>query len=175
MAAMKIEISTKPKTTYSAPDLSGLFGGAPLTAPTGKEIAQLDIASLTPYADQPFKPYRPDKLELLVEDVKANGVLSPIIVRPKGTGYEILAGHNRTNAAKKAGLLQIPAIIVDADDDTAALIMVNTNLNQREELLPSEKAFAFKIQLEAMKRKAGRSSKDNSSQVGMNYLSLQYR
>ncbi|MEG1778301.1 MAG: ParB/RepB/Spo0J family partition protein, partial [Angelakisella sp.] len=85
-----------------------------------------------------------------------NGVLVPILVRAKNSDYEILAGHNRVAAAKLAGLDTVPAIVKDADDDTATLIMLNTNLNQRTELLPSEKARAYKMQLETMKRTAGR-------------------
>lgn len=146
---MDIKINAKPNRTYSEADFSGLFGGSNLV-PSTKEIVELGLSSLVPYQEQPFKPYKPDKLELLVEDIKENGVLSPIIVRPKGSEYEILAGHNRTHAARKAGLITIPAIITEADDATAALIMVNTNLNQRDELLPSEKAYAYKIQLKAM-------------------------
>ena len=163
---LKIDINARSKATYSANDLSGLFGGVAVETPVGKEITELEISRLAPYANQPFKAYRPEKLELLAADIKENGVLSPIIVRPMGAGYEILAGHNRTSAAKKAGLKQVPAIIVEADDNTAALIMVNTNLNQREELLPSEKAFAYKIQLEAMKKQGQRNDLTSRQNVG---------
>ena len=97
---MDIKINAKPNRTYSEADFSGLFGGSNLVPPT-KEIVELGLSSLVPYQEQPFKPYKPDKLELLVEDIKENGVLSPIIVRPKGSEYEILAGHNRTQAARR--------------------------------------------------------------------------
>lgn len=111
------------------------------------------IDKLVPYENQPFKSYSPEKLTELAEDIKANGVLSPIIVRPvENDKYQILAGHNRTSAAKLAGLTSIPVIIKEnCDDDTAKLIVVNTNLNQRQGLLPSEKAYAYKMQIDAMK------------------------
>lgn len=115
-------------------------------------VTQIPFELLIPYENQPFKPYSNDKLNELAEDIKINGVLSPIIVRPVADGkYQILAGHNRTAASKLAGKTSIPAVIKTCDDDTAKLIVVNTNLNQRQELLHSEKAYAYKMQLEAMK------------------------
>ena len=115
-------------------------------------VAQISTELLVEYENQPFKPYSDKKLNELAEDIKINGVLSPIIVRPIDNGkYQILAGHNRTAASKLAGLTTVPAVIKPCDNDTAKLIVVNTNLNQRQELLPSEKAFAYKMQLEAMK------------------------
>lgn len=161
---MKIDLSSqKPRAQVTAEQLSGLLGGQ---LPTGSmAIVQLPLVSLAAYPKQPFRPYSEEKLERLVADIAVNGVLSPIIVRPKGSMYEVLAGHNRWNASRKAGLTTIPAIIQDVDDDTAVLIMVNTNLNQRDELSHSEKAGAYKAQLEAMKRKAGR-PQNNPSQIG---------
>lgn len=161
----KIEINAKPRTAYTPDDLSGLFGGVTAAVPSSKEVTELEISKLIPYQNQPFKPYRPDKLDLLVEDIKENGVISPVIVRPKGAQYEILAGHNRTSAASKAGLLTVPAIVITADDDTAALVMVNTNLNQRDELLPSEKAYAYKIQQDASKQQGKRTDLISSGKV----------
>lgn len=159
---MKMDLSAKAKQ-FTAADLSGLLGGQ---APAGSmTIVQLPLIRLLAYPDQPFKPYGEEKLERLAADIAANGVLSPIIVRPKGDLYEVLAGHNRWNASHMAGLTTIPAIVQDVDDDTAALVMVNTNLNQRDELTPSEKAFAYKVQLDAMKRSAGR-PQNIVSQVG---------
>ncbi|MEG0852950.1 MAG: ParB/RepB/Spo0J family partition protein [Angelakisella sp.] len=160
---MKIDLTAqKPRQQFTAADLSGLLGGQ---APVGAAITQLPIGRLVPYPNQPFKPYSAEKLERLTEDIRVNGVLSPIIVRPSGNMYEILAGHNRWNASRKAGKDTIPAIVQDVNDDTAALIMVNTNLNQRDELLPSEKAWAYRVQLEAMKRQ-GKRSDLTSSQLG---------
>lgn len=123
-------------------------------------ITNIKLCDLRPYPDQPFRLYSEDKLTELAEDIKQNGVLSPIIVRPIKDeagydAYQILAGHNRTNASQLAGLDEIPAIVKNVDDATAALIVVNTNLNQRDKMLPSEKAFAYKIQMESMKLKSG--------------------
>lgn len=116
-------------------------------------ITYLPVEMLMPYHEHLFKPYPEDKLRELAEDIKENGILSPVSVRPCQDAYEILAGHNRTNAAKLAGLPEVPCIIMDCDDDTAALIVVNSNLNQRENLLPSEKAKAYKTQLELFNKR----------------------
>ncbi|MDF3005275.1 MAG: parB-like partition protein [Oscillospiraceae bacterium] len=164
MAAKTFDFSNRPKQQFTPADLPGLFSGLGNAAAPGT-IVQLPLGKLIAWENQPFKPYSEAKMQLFVEDIKANGVLNPIIVRPKGEQYEILAGHNRWNASRKAGLETIPAIIMVVDDDTATLIMVNTNLNQRDELLPSEKAWAYRLQLEAMKRQAGRPTKENSSQI----------
>lgn len=163
--AAKFDFSNRPKKEFTPEDLPSLFSGLGNATAPGV-IVQLPLNKLTACENQPFRPYSEDKMRLLVEDVRANGVLNPIIVRPKGELYEILAGHNRWNASRQAGLETIPAIIKVVDDDTATLIMVNTNLNQRDELLPSEKAWAYRMQLEAMKRQAGRPSKENVSQIG---------
>lgn len=130
-----------------------MFDDLQLVADTTKNnIEKIPLNLLIPYGKQPFKPYIKTKLNELAEDIKQNGVLSPIIVRPIiGGKFQILAGHNRVNASKLAGITNIPAIIKEVDDRTATLIMLNTNLNQRDELLPSEKAFAYKMQMEAMK------------------------
>jgi len=134
-------------------------------ASSSDAVTQIQLDMLVPFEGQPFKPYSQEKLMELVEDIKINGILSPVIVRIINDGkYQILAGHNRTNAGRLAGLTTVPCIIKQCDDNEAMLIVVNTNLNQRQELLPSEKAFAYKMQLEAMKRQAGR-PKDNSRQV----------
>ncbi|MFV0497565.1 MAG: ParB/RepB/Spo0J family partition protein [Candidatus Fimivivens sp.] len=167
--ANKIDLSNRTHKQYTVNDLPGLFSGLGNATAPGT-ITQLPLSKLRPWTDQPFKPYTQEKMQQLVEDIKANGVLNPIIVRPKGDQYQILAGHNRWNASRKAGLITIPAIIKDVDDDTATLIMVNTNLNQRDELLPSEKAWAYRMQLEAMKRQAGRPPKENMGQIVPNSL-----
>ena len=154
-------VSNQPKRQFNADDLA-LFGGGSPQQQSREVIAQLPLSSLSAWAGkdgkpQPFRPYNDSKLQQLTEDIKQNGVLNPIIVRPCGIGrYQILAGHNRVNAARAAGLSEIPAMIRDVDDDTATLIMVNTNLNQRDEMLPSEKAWAYRLQLEAMKRQGKR-------------------
>lgn len=109
------------------------------------------------------------RMDDLVESIKQNGVLTPVLVRPdKNSSYEMISGHRRMHAAIKAGLETIPAIVRDMEDDEAIVIMVDANI-QREELLPSEKAFAYKMKMDAMKRQAGRPSKNNSTQVGRNF------
>ena len=109
------------------------------------------------------------RMDDLVESIKQNGVLTPVLVRPdKNSSYEMISGHRRMHAAIKAGMETIPAIVRDMEDDEAIVIMVDANI-QREELLPSEKAFAYKMKMDAMKRQAGRPSKNNSTQVGRNF------
>jgi len=136
-------------------------------------IDHLNLVDLQPYPNQPFRPYTEDKLQELIEDIKLNGVLSPIIVRPMPVDeehpykyYQILAGHNRVRASKAVGLETIPTIVKDVDDDMAKLILVNTNLNQRDQLLPSEKAFAYKMQMDSMKRQGKRTDLTSRPMVG---------
>lgn len=120
-------------------------------------IMPLPIENLEHYKNHPFKLYAKEKLNELAESIKANGVLMPIIVRPASGGlYEILAGHNRTEASRIAGKEYIPARIIECNDDEAMLIVTETNLQQREKLLPSEKAKAYKMQLEAYKAQGKR-------------------
>ena len=105
-----------------------------------------------------------------IESIRENGVLVPAIVRPKENGrFEIVAGHRRRFACAAAGIAEMPAIVRDMTDDEAIIIMVDSNL-QRETILPSEKAFAYKMKLDAMKRRAGRPQKNNSCQVGTHLL-----
>lgn len=110
-----------------------------------------------------------DKMHDLVESIMMNGVLVPVTVRPLEDGdYEMISGHRWLFAVNQIGLEKIPAIVKEYDDDEAVLAMVDSNL-QREEILPSEKAFAYKMKYDAMRRKAGRPSKNNSSQFGRNF------
>lgn len=133
----------------------------------------IEIYKITGFADHPFKVLDDEKMQELVESIKANGVLSPVLIRPKGNDtYEMISGHRRLHAAKLAGLTAIPAIIRELTDDEAVIAMVDANI-QREELLPSEKAFAYKMKLAAMKRSAGRPSKENACQNGTNLRSDQ--
>ena len=105
-------------------------------------------------------------MESLVDSIRENGILNPVIVRPNQTGdYEMISGHRRLYAAGIVGLVKIPAIVKEMSDDEAIIKMVDANI-QREELLPSEKAFAYKMKLEAIKRTAGRPSSNNSCQSG---------
>lgn len=130
-----------------------------------EEIKPVSIAELKPFESQPFKVLLDESMDELVDSIKQSGVLSPIIVRPhKDGGYEILSGHRRVKACELAGVDKVPAVVKDLDDDTATILLVDSNL-QRENILPSEKAFAYQMKLEAMKRKAGRPSKENPRQI----------
>ena len=137
---------------------------------SGEESAtDIEISRIHSFANHPFKVLDDDKMDDLVKSIKQNGVLTPVLVRPdKNNSYEMISGHRRMHAAIKAGLEIIPAIVRDMDDDDAVVVMVDANI-QREELLPSEKAFAYKMKMDAMKRQAGRPSKNNSTQVGRNF------
>ena len=106
-------------------------------------------------------------MQELVESIKENGVLTPVLVRPTETGYEMISGHRRMHAAQLAGLTTIPAVTRELDDDTATIVMVEANA-QREEVLPNEKAFAYKMKYEAVKSCAGRRKK-NSPHDGTNF------
>ncbi len=122
----------------------------------GEQVVQLNLYELSSFKDHPFKVLEDDSLAELTESIKDHGVTTPIIVRPKGQGeYEVIAGHRRKKACELLQIVTIPAFIRDLDDEEAVFQMVDTNI-QREMLLPSEKAFAYKMKLEAIKRKAGR-------------------
>lgn len=116
----------------------------------------IEIYKIRSFQGHPFKVVDDDKMLELVESIKANGILSPVLLRPCGNDlYEMVSGHRRLHAAKMAGLTAIPSIIREMTDDEATIAMVDANI-QREELLPSEKAFAFKMKMEAMKRQGTR-------------------
>ena len=133
-----------------------------------ERVQSLPLDRLMPFPNHPFKVLDDEKMQETVESIKERGVLVPILVRPTNDGnFEIVSGHRRHHASLLAGKTEIPAIVREMDDDTAILLMVDSNL-QREELLPSEKAFAYKMKLDAMKRQAGRPSK-NSAQFGRNF------
>lgn len=115
-------------------------------------IVSLSINSLVPFSNQPFKLYSDDKLAELANDIEKNGLINPIVVRPINRGkYEILAGHNRVNAFKKIGKTEIPSIIKELNDNEAKLVLVQSNLLQRQELSNAEKALAYKMRNEALK------------------------
>ena len=129
---------------------------------------RLPLDKMEPFPNHPFKVIDDDKMLETVESIKERGVLVPILVRPKNDGnFEIVSGHRRHHASQLAGLTEIPAIVREMDDDTAILLMVDSNL-QREELLPSEKAFAYKMKLDAMKRQGQRTDL-TSAQIGRKF------
>jgi len=136
-----------------------------------EEIKPVAIGELKPFEQQPFKVLLDESMDELVESIEQSGVLSPVVVRPhKDGGYEILSGHRRVKACEIAGITEVPTVIKDLDDDTATILLVDSNL-QRENILPSEKAFAYQMKLEAMKRKAGRPTKENASQIATDFIS----
>ena len=131
-----------------------------------EQVQQIPIGELFPFKNHPFKVLDDESMQRTVESVEQYGVLSPLIARPRPEGgYEIISGHRRQHAAQLAGLDALPVIVREMDDDAAILLMVDSNL-QRESILPSERAFAYKMKLEAMKRTSGRPSKENASQIG---------
>ena len=130
-----------------------------------EQVQQIPIEELFPFKEHPFKVLDDEAMQRTVESVAQFGVLAPLIARPREEGgYEIISGHRRQHAAELAGLKTLPVIVRNMDDDQAVIQMVDSNL-QREHILPSERAFAYKMKLEAIKRTAGRPSK-NVSQIG---------
>jgi len=135
----------------------------------------LEIEKIRPFRNHPFKVVDDEKMQDLVESIRTNGILSPVLVRPIGNDiYEMVSGHRRMHAASLLGMESIPAIIREMTDDEAIVKMVDANI-QREELLPSEKAFAYKMKMDAMRRQAGRHKKENCDQIGHNSSSKRSR
>ena len=127
-----------------------------LGVPNEESAVEIDVDSICSFKNHPFKVLDDSKMDDLVKSIRNNGILSPVLVRPVDADtYEMISGHRRLHAAKIVGLELIPAIVREMDDDAAVLAMVDSNI-QREELLPSEKAFAYKMKLEAMKRQGSR-------------------
>ena len=122
-----------------------------------EQVQQIPIGELFPFKNHPFKVLDDESMQRTVESVEQYGVLSPLIARPRPEGgYEIISGHRRQHAAQLAGLDALPVIVRNMDDDAAVLLMVDSNL-QRENILPSERAFAYKMKLEALKNQGARS------------------
>ena len=122
-----------------------------------EQVQQIPIGELVPFKNHPFKVLDDESMQRTVESVEQYGVLSPLIARPRPEGgYEIISGHRRQHAAQLAGLDALPVIVRQMDDDAAVLLMVDSNL-QRENILPSERAFAYKMKLEALKNQGARS------------------
>ena len=138
----------------------------------GEESAmEIEIEKIHPFRNHPFHVVDDARMQDLIESIRTNGILTPAIVRSVGKDeYEMISGHRRMHAAKILGMERIPVIIREMSDDEAIVKMVDSNI-QREELLPSEKAFAYKMKMEAMKRQAGRPSKENACQNGTNLRS----
>ena len=132
-----------------------------------EQVQQIPIDELRPFTNHPFKVLDDEAMTRTVESIAQYGVLAPLIARPRpdGDGYEIISGHRRQYAAKLAGLDTLPVIVRQMSDDAAVILMVDSNL-QREHILPSERALAYKMKLDAMRRTSGRPSKENVSQIG---------
>lgn len=121
-----------------------------------RNIQKIDITKLKAFENHPYKVKDDEEMELLTDSIKENGILSPIIARPLKNGeYEIISGHRRLFASKRAGLTEVPALVVEMDRDNAAIALVDSNLH-RDNISPSEKAFAYKLKMEAMSRQGHR-------------------
>lgn len=158
------------------PPLADLFSTSDeraLEAQTQERVMMLSVSELHDFPGHPFQVLDDEEMEKLAESITQHGVLMPGLVRPRAAGgYEIVAGHRRKFASMKAGIREMPVIVRDMDDDTAVILMVDSNV-QRENVLPSEKARAYKMKLDAIKRKAGRPSKENSAGIRQNLFSIQ--
>ena len=121
-------------------------------------ISQLPPDKLSPFAKHPYQVREDTAMDELVESIRVHGILSPLLARPKGAGYELVSGHRRRLAAQKLGLPTVPVLVREMTDDEAVILMVDSNL-QRENLLPSEKAFAYRMKLEAMKHQGKATSR----------------
>lgn len=121
-------------------------------------ISQLPPDKLSPFAKHPYQVREDAAMDELVESIRVHGILSPLLARPKGEGYELVSGHRRRLAAQKLGLSTVPVLVREMTDDEAVILMVDSNL-QRENLLPSEKAFAYRMKLEAMKHQGKATSR----------------
>jgi len=158
------------------PPLADLFSTSEeraLEAQTQERVMMLPVSELHDFPGHPFQVRDDEEMEKLVESITQHGVLMPGLVRPHAAGgYEIVAGHRRKFASMKAGIREMPVIVRDMDDDTAVILMVDSNV-QRENVLPSEKARAYKMKLDAIKRRAGRPSKENSRQLVGNFESAE--
>lgn len=157
------------KRSIKLTSLDDLFSTEESRAEAEKERVQdIPIAEIDDFPDHPFHVDMDDAMSEMVESVKRFGVLSPAVARQKEDGrYELISGHRRKKACELAGIDKMPVIVRNMDSDEAIIFMVDSNL-QRERLLPSEKAFSYKMRLEAMKRKAGRPTLNNYSPVGNN-------
>ena len=121
-----------------------------------KNMQKLDVTKLKEFENHPYKVKHDDEMELLIDSIKEHGILSPIIARPLENGeYEIISGHRRLFASKRAGLTEVPALVVEMDRDNAAIALVDSNLH-RDNISPSEKAFAYKLKMDAMSRQGHR-------------------
>jgi ParB family chromosome partitioning protein len=132
---------------------------------TGQAVETVKLSDLRPFPDNPFKVSDNDELQAMAESIKDYGILTPLIVRPVENGYEVISGHRRMAAAAKAGAENVPAFVRSMDRDTAVIALVDSNLH-REHILPSEKAFAYKMKLDAIKHRGERTDLSDSRSCG---------
>ncbi len=155
----------KERSNIQLSSYDDIFGNGESTETQGDTVVDIPLGELHPFRNHPFKVRDDADMEKTVESIQEFGVLQPAIVRPDSDGgFEILSGHRRHHACQVAGLKTLPCIVRNLDDDAATILMVDSNL-QREEILPSERAFAFKMKLEAMKHQGERRDL-TSSQIG---------
>lgn len=160
---------TKRNGNISLASFDDLFKPQEESIPKGERVQEILLSDLYPFKEHPFKVRDDEEMEKTVESVKEYGVLSPAIARPRAEGgYELISGHRRHRASELAGKDTMPVIVRELDDDAATILMVDANL-QREKILPSERAWAYKMKMDAMRRVAGRPSKNNSRQVVGNF------
>ena len=134
-----------------------------------EKVVDIPLSELHPFKNHPFKVTDDESMLETAESITKHGVLVPVIARPREEGgYELISGHRRKRASELAGKDTLPCIVRNLDDDAATIIMVDSNI-QRENILPSERAFAYKLKLEAMKRQAGRPSKENGGQLDLHF------
>ena len=165
------EKGKRPVKLTPLSDLSDLFTTQEARDDIQREkVMDVPLMEIHDFPDHPFRVVQDDAMLEMAESIKQFGVLVPAMVRPREDGgYELISGHRRKMASMLAGLSSLPCIVRDLSDDEAIIVMVDSNL-QREQLLPSEKAKAYKMKLEAMRRQAGRPRKETSVQVGQNFL-----
>lgn len=163
--------SNNPRESIKLTSVDDLFSTEESRADSQREkVLDIPLSEISDFPNHPFKVKADEAILVMADSVKQYGVLVPGLVRPKADGsYEMVAGHRRKKASELAGLETMPCIVRNLDDDEATIIMVDSNL-QRESILPSEKAFAYKFKLEAMKREAGRPKEENVCQVGTNLI-----
>jgi len=167
---------SNPRDSIKLSSVDDLFSTEESRVDSQREkVLEIPLSEISDFPNHPFKVKADEAMLEMADSVKQYGVLVPGLVRPKADGgYEMVAGHRRKKASELAGRETMPCIVRNLDDDEATIIMVDSNL-QRENILPSEKAFAYKMKLEAMKRQAGRPSKENSVQVELNFKGQQSR
>lgn len=168
--AKEVEKGERSRENIRLPSIDDLFSTEEERQDAKLEKIQiLPLSELHPFEGHPFQVRDDEEMDKMVDSVKEYGVMTPAIVRPRRDGgYEIVAGHRRCHASRRAGVDTMPCIVRDMDDDTAIILMVDSNC-QREHILPSEKAKAYQMKLEAVKRKVGRPLKENERQVGANF------